>query len=350
MTAVQTAEDVENRSLLGLASPEGLIEVEALMVALAVGRAPDHLGDIAREHLASGGKRVRARVALAAAEALGVPRERAHGWAAAVELLHNATLVHDDIQDGDRVRRDRPTTWAAHGTAQAINTGDLMLMLPFLAIGHGRLPDNVRWSLSRALARAAEITVRGQAAELNLLSRPRVDWGGYATAVAGKTGALLGLPVEGAALIAGLDAACAARFGEEFARIGLLFQLQDDLLDMTDRKGRGLRGSDLYEGKVSALVVDHLALHPSDTLWLLGLLRAPRDATPVEDVELALARFADGGAVDAVRARIDALARTIHASPLLAAVPDLHAVARELLGLIQSSAHRSATEMARSHA
>lgn len=350
MTALHHAEGVSEAGAPGLASPEGLDEVEALMNALAFRSRPDPLCDIVREHLAGGGKRVRARLALAAAEALGVPRGDVIGWASACELLHNATLLHDDIQDGDRIRRGRPTAWSTHGVAQAMNGGDLMLMLPFLALGHTRTTDSRRWLLSAAIARAAEATVRGQACELALLGQGLVGWDSWAHAADGKTGQLLALPVEGAAILAGLDAPTAQRFGEEFARIGLLFQLQDDLLDLTDRKGRDRRGSDLYEGKVSALVVEHLALHPADALWLLALLRAPRNETPPEQVELALARFADGGAVDAVRRRIATVADAIEASPLLNAVPDLRAVARELMALIQRSADRSAAEMARSQA
>lgn len=334
----------------GLISPDGLAETESLMAELVGGSRPSLLGDICAEHLHGGGKRVRARLALAAAESLGVARDDVIGWAAACELLHNATLVHDDIQDGDRTRRDRPTTWAQFGVAQAINAGDLMLMLPFLAIGHVRTHDMHRWSLSRILASAAERTVRGQAAELAMLGQSHFTWAAWEAAAEGKTGALIGLPVEGAAIVGGLDVGTAVRFGEAFARLGVLFQLQDDLLDLTDRKGRGLRGSDIYEGKVSALVVEHLRIHPRDTAWLVALLRAPREATPPEQVELALGRFADGGAVASVRSRLDALAEDVYTSPLLGSVPDLGAVACELIRLIHHSADRSAAEMSRSQA
>ena len=82
-------------------------------------------------------------------------------WAAAVELLHNATLIHDDIQDGDQVRRGQPTTWVRHGQAQAINAGDLLLMLP-LALSQLQTSDSVRWQLSWRLADQAASIVRGQ--------------------------------------------------------------------------------------------------------------------------------------------------------------------------------------------
>src|SRR5215211_7540453 len=92
-----------------------LAEVETLMDRLADEAGGEPAGAMVRRHLATGGKRIRARLALAAMEALDEPREAGVAWAAACELLHNATLVHDDLQDGDRVRRGRPTVWALHG-------------------------------------------------------------------------------------------------------------------------------------------------------------------------------------------------------------------------------------------
>ncbi len=321
----------------GLSSNDGLDAVEALLTRLAVGHRFARSGMMVQEHLATGGKRVRARLALASAEALGVARELAVPWAAACEMLHNATLVHDDIQDGDRMRRDAPTTWVRHGVSQAINAGDLMLMLPFLALEGLNTSGDVRWLLSRALARAAESTVRGQSWEMDLLGGERTSWEDWLRAADGKTGALIGLPVEGAALLAGLDARTAARFAAEFQPLGVLFQLQDDLVDLSDAKGRRRRGSDLYEGKVSALVVEHLALHPGERAWLLELLATPRDATSPEQVEFAMQRFFEGGAVAAVRARVAAYASAVRVSPLLSAVPDLHAIALELVSAMDRS-------------
>jgi hypothetical protein len=119
---------------LGLWADDSLSDVEDAMSRLAVGTRLERSGHMVQEHLATGGKRLRSRLALSAIEAMGGTREHGVGWAAACELVHNATLIHDDLQDGDRVRRGNPTTWVRHGAAQAINAGDLLLMLPFLAI------------------------------------------------------------------------------------------------------------------------------------------------------------------------------------------------------------------------
>ena len=317
----------------GLRSSAGLPAVEQLMGQLAGGDRIDRTGVMVQEHLSTGGKRMRSRLALAAAEALGVDRARAVPWAASVELLHNATLVHDDIQDGDLIRRGQPTVWVRHGVPQAINAGDLLLMLPFVALDHLEADDGVRWRLSRSLSLHAARTVRGQAEELDLLTTGHLDGESYHRAVAGKTGGLFALPVEGAALIAGQSQQRASELGDLFVELGVLFQLQDDVLDLYGDKGRGLRGSDLEEGKVSALVVAHLARCPEDHDWLVGLLRAPRDKTPRSSVELAIRRFRESGALDDVLGRIASIREALAASPLLASEPALRAVALDLCAL-----------------
>ena len=315
----------------GIWSAHGLEEVEALMLRACSGEAFDRLSIVASEHLASGGKRLRARLALGAVEALGGNRAAGIPWAAACELLHNATLLHDDVQDGDRVRRGTAATWVRHGLSQAINAGDLMLMLPYSVLEHLWVGDGLKWRLSLVLAQNAERIVRGQATELDLLTHGKLDWDSYASASEGKTAALFGLPVEGAALLAGMDHHAARQLAEPFRRIGVLFQIQDDVLDLYGDKGRDVIGSDIYEGKVSALVVEHLRLHPGDREWLTGLLAAPRSDTPLEEVERAIAAFREGGALDAVWDRMAAIEHEVDAWPSLRRERRLHAVATALV-------------------
>lgn len=291
------------------------------------------LGEIAHEHLQTGGKRLRARLALATAQALGADPKTAVGWAAACELLHQASLIHDDLQDGDTHRRGRPTTWAKHGVAQAINAGDLLLMLPYDAVERCGCDDATRWQLCRALAGYASEAVRGQATELDLLPEGRLDWQSYLEVVEGKTAALLALPVFGAAMIAGRNRDAAEGFATEFRRLGILFQLQDDVLDLYGDKGRERAANDLYEGKVSALVVEHVRLHPGDREPLLDLLRTPRCSTSAEAVEWAVRRFQEGGAVEGVLRRIRDLVHATESSRTLALEPALHAVAVRVAGV-----------------
>lgn len=313
------------------ASVEGLDATEHLMLELCSGDRLDRLGTLLWEHVSSGGKRLRARLALAATEALGGSRTDAVPWAAACELLHNATLVHDDLQDRDEVRRGKEALWVRYGEPQAINAGDLGLMLPYLAVRRGRgWSDQLRWRLVESLAEHAEDIVRGQALELDLLPRRQLDWGHYQTAVQGKTAALFSLPVFGAALIAGRPLEDARELAAAFGRIGVLFQVQDDILDLYGDKGRDEAGSDLREGKVSALVVEHLARNPADRDWLVELLETDRDATPEHMVDRCIELFRTD-ALEGVWARLEEIQDRVSDTPALRREFRLHAVAIDLI-------------------
>lgn len=320
-------------------APRGADPLEAvqeLMIRLAAGGRLERCGAMVVEHLSAGGKRVRARLALASAQALGSTPSDSVPWAASCELLHNASLVHDDLQDGDRMRRGSPTIWVRHGHAQAINAGDLMLMLPTLALEEMEADDGVRWRLSRALARFAAETVRGQSLEMTLLDSRRFGWADYVRAAHGKTAGFFALPVYGSALLAGRSEAEANRLADEFARIGTLFQIQDDVIDLFGEKGRESVGADVREGKVSALVVEHLRLYPDEAEWLIDILSTPREETSDEVVDEVIRRFRDGGALEEVLDRIYQLASETYQSPTLRAEPALRMVAIQTLEKVLS--------------
>ena len=304
-----------------------LAEIKALMLKLAAGRRFERLGAIVQEHLFTGGKRLRARLALSSMDALGAPTEASIGWAAACELLHNATLIHDDLQDSDPVRRGHFTVWVRHGQSQAINAGDLLLMLPYLALEYMECSDGTKWHLTRAIARRAEDTVRGQSLEMCLLDSGQWDWQSYSDASCGKTSALMVLPVEGAALLAGRDPVTSEAIADAFKPLGLLFQIQDDVLDLYGDKGRGEPGGDIREGRVSALVSEHLRIRPEDKSWLIKLLAKPRDETSDREVELAAERFKAAGTLDAVLDRIRNLADGVKNAEVLLAEQKLRDVA-----------------------
>jgi len=337
MNAVSPTATTAFRHTTALASPlfdhgDLLSRVEARMIELAGNRFVDPGARMVQEHLRTGGKRLRARLALAACEALGGRAEDAVDWAAAVELLHNASLIHDDIQDGDRTRRGQPALWTKYGAAQAINTGDLLLMLPFRALG--RYPIEAQAALTQILAEYAERTVRGQIRELALAASPSRGWGDYFDAVAGKTGTLFALPVRGAAELAGLMPAEASELASVLSSIGVLYQLQDDLLDLYDAKGRAERGSDIYEGRLSAVVLTHLDLYPDDGPELFAVLEKPRWETTREEVERMMTRFVEGGATMQLLGRIELLANQLLASEALDYSPGIHEVARQLVGRV----------------
>lgn len=294
----------------------------------------DPLESIAREHLATGGKKVRAKLVFSAARALGISWEESLHFAAACEVLHNATLIHDDLQDGDEVRRGQPAVWVRYGAAQAINAGDLLLLLPILMLEDAPLPASIRAPLMGALSRRSMRAACGQALELDLLDARLLTWDAYRLSAQGKTGAFFALPVEGVALISGVSSLEARLIGDAVLPLGVLFQAQDDVLDLYGDKGRGSRGNDFKEGKVSALVVAHLELHPEDTEDLCRVLMRPRESTSDADIQRYSDRFLAGGAVELVAARIDALVQQILDTEVLKRFPEIRKlvlhVAREV--------------------
>ncbi len=264
---------------------------EVLINTLIADSSDGGVGEFAKFHFETGGKRLRARLALEAVHALTLnfSASKAVGWAAACELLHNASLVHDDIQDGDRVRRGKPTVWVRCGVAQAINVGDLMWMLSIRAIENLEVQDSIKWHLANLLCRAAVEIIRGQGRELSMTSltvdAPLPNKKAYYQMVQRKTSALFELPVKGAAYLANKNDAEAQKLALPFRRLGVLFQVQDHFLDLYADKGREVRGSDLYEGKLSALVVECVEHTPEAWPELKTILLKSRNETSEKDVE-----------------------------------------------------------------
>ena len=306
--------------------------VESLMAQVV--RGTDPAAKIAIEHLGTGGKRLRARLALEMVGRLGQAPEQGVAWAAACELLHNATLVHDDLQDGDEVRRGSPAAWVTHGAAQAINAGDLLWMAPLQAIEHAEVEPSTKWLLAKTIGRYGDQVVRGQATEWTMSERFDATWDNYLKAIRGKTSALFELPVVGGAFLAGLDSKQADTLADMFAEVGLLFQMQDDVLDLFGNKGRAELGADLYEGKLSALVAAHIEIYPGDREQLRAFLRAPREETRAEDVETWIAKFKQEGALETVCRRIVALAGLSIEPAVAKQFPGVVELRRELVELV----------------
>lgn len=176
------------------------------------------------------GKRIRPSLCLLAAEAVGGLASDAMPGAVAVELVHNFSLVHDEVQDHDAERHHRPTLWAMFGEAQAINAGDFLYTRAIQALSDG--PGDVarRMAALQVLNRAIAAMIGGQWNDLAFEQRPDVAASEYLAMVAGKTGALLGAPLEMGALLAGATAEQASILGRWGRQVGLAFQAHDDYL------------------------------------------------------------------------------------------------------------------------
>jgi geranylgeranyl pyrophosphate synthase len=251
------------------------------------------------------GKRVRPLLCLLTAEALGAPAERAMPFALAIELMHNFALVHDDIQDGDIMRRGRDSAWRRYGMPHAINIGDYLLVHAFRVLVDW--PDAALDAVTRArlvalIGAALDHTHIGQALEMNHRGTREISEEEYLRVAREKTGHYLAAPIQGGAIVAGADEATLATIAEMAMFLGPLFQVMDDVIDLTSGKGREAIGSDVREGKRSFLVA-RVATTASDEerRRLFDVLDKPREETTREDVAWVVALFEKHGTMAAGR-------------------------------------------------
>lgn len=202
------------------------------------------------------GKRLRPIFALLACDAVGGSPENALPAAAAIEILHNFSLVHDDIEDGDETRHHRTTVWKLWGVPLAINAGDAMFALSFAAMNRLNNRGVSAESTLRAIdlfTRTCVILTEGQHMDMQFENQNNVQPGDYFRMIEGKTAALLGCATGIGALIGnGSDEQVSAfeRFGQ---CVGLSFQIQDDILGIwgePDITGKPV-GSDILRQKKS---------------------------------------------------------------------------------------------------
>jgi len=244
----------------------------------------------------AGGKRLRPVLTIAACEACGGSDERVLEPAAALELLHTYSLIHDDLpaMDDDDLRRGRPTVHCAFGEAEAILAGDALHTLAFEILG--TRPEGPEYAMRRseavalvARAAGADGMVGGQVADLEG-SEDRVDAEGLHWIHAHKTGALFAASAELGAIHAGADKASRAALYRYGLTLGLAFQIADDILDCTstaEELGK-TPGKDLRDGKAtfpalfgldaSRAEAGRLAREAAEALQPLGLLTEPLGA------------------------------------------------------------------------
>jgi len=315
--AVQAVVDVGGPEMIRL-----LARVEQRMADLAEGYG-EVLAQHAGDTIAAGGKRLRPLLVCLAA---GVPppeTEEVLRAAVAVELVHGATLVHDDVLDGSQLRRGRPTVFARGGRQLATATGDLLFARAFAELGGGGSIQAVR-SLSRAACELAqgELVQRGDA----FVGEVTVDR--YLERSRLKTGVLFRAACELGALAAGGAVAELGAFGE---RVGVAFQILDDVLDITgppERTGKP-QGADLLDGTITLPVI--LARSADPTLAAVEL----RDVRTAAQAAQLCDRIALTGALGDAKARaLELVARAKRSLPNL---PERQRMALEMVaeGVVQ---------------
>lgn len=249
------------------------------------------------------GKRIRPVLCLLCCEACGGDWEQALPAAAAVELVHNFSLIHDDIEDGDSTRRGRPTVWSVWGVPQALNAGDTLFTLAHLALfrltDRGASTETVLAALRILLTACLRIT-EGQFLDLRFEGEDGVSVEEYLFMIARKTAELLSAACELGALVAGASADVRGRLRTFGHHAGIAFQIQDDILGIWGDPavtGKPV-GSDLRRGKKTFPVLYALNREPG----LRHLLA--NAACSLDNLQAAMALVNHSGAQEAARERV----------------------------------------------
>jgi len=281
------------------------------------------------------GKRVRPTIVLLACAAAGGEWQHALPAAAAVELVHNFSLIHDDIQDNSPLRRGRPTVWKRWGVAQAINAGDAMFTLAHLSLLRleGTALPGIAIQAARILQLACLHLTEGQFLDLAYEAHGDLSLEAYWQMVGGKTAALLAACTELGALLARAPDSRREAYRQFGFSLGMAFQAQDDILGIWGNSaltGKSAE-SDLLSGKKSLPVLYGLTQKGA---FAKRWSQSP--VSPEEIQSLAVQLEAEGGRAyaqaAASRMTDQALQALDEAQPLGEAGQALVALADQLLG------------------
>ncbi len=244
-------EELERRAALVTATIEKLLPV----------MHPRGLYEASRHLVDSGGKRLRPSMLLLAAEAAGGEALALAPAAVSIELVHNFTLIHDDIMDNADVRRGRPAVHKIWGQSGAILAGDTLYSKAFQVLGMtAASPERILGAMNM-LSRTCTAICEGQWLDMEFESKDRVTENEYMEMIEKKTGVLYGASAGMGGLLAGAPLEV-VRALDEFGRLtGMGFQLQDDVIDLlTPEEVSGKKqGGDLIEGKKTLIMIHAFA-------------------------------------------------------------------------------------------
>ncbi|MGM0433607.1 MAG: polyprenyl synthetase family protein [Pseudomonadota bacterium] len=211
-----------------------LRQVQALIKERLVGLDHGPATEAASYQTSTSGSLLRARLALASGHAFQCSNQYRIAAAAACELIHNASLVHDDLSDGDEYRRGKPSVWKQFGSEVALCTGDLLLCTAFGVAADLTDPQESS-SLVRQLTTMTSRTIVGQSREVaSSQQRAHPDLRDYLYTTAAKTVPLIELPLMTGAVAAGADTGVKSRVGRLANAVGLAYQIIDDLDDLVN--------------------------------------------------------------------------------------------------------------------
>jgi len=223
-----------------------------------------HLGweDENPNHMTQG-KRIRPLLLLLTTETAGGNWENAIAAAAAIELLHNFSLIHDDIEDQSEYRRGRLTLWKKHNLPLSLNAGDALYALSFICLSdlHTTCSEKISFQAYQLLSLACLSLTKGQHKDISFEKVTQVSTDEYLTMIEGKTAALLATSSQLGALLAGCDSIKQANYYSFGKNLGLAFQIYDDILGIwgnPKETGKSV-ATDLFNRKKSLPILYGLA-------------------------------------------------------------------------------------------
>jgi geranylgeranyl diphosphate synthase type I len=242
---------------------ENAVRVDAFIDKVLKPRRPEILYEASRHLVMAGGKRLRPYLTVKSCEIVGGKSEDAIPYSAGLEILHNFTLVHDDVMDNDPVRRGTTTVHTKYGIPIAICAGDLLFAKVYEAFTI-HAPHGINAKKTRACVEAAtRATIElceGQALDLSFSSTTIVSEEDYLLMIGGKTSALFRACAEIGAIVGGGSKRQVNSLGKFAYAAGISFQIVDDILGITADKntlGKPI-GSDLREGKKTLIIIHAL--------------------------------------------------------------------------------------------
>ena len=255
------------------------------------------MGHCAKYQLNSGGKRFRAILALLASKIFGLNKQVSHDIAICCEFIHNASLIHDDLQDRDLLRRGLPTIWNRFGDHTAINLGDLFISASFETVSKiNTLPD-LKCLAIEELSKTIKQTLKGQSIEILSRSDFNLKMEDYESTARAKTGGLISLPIKLAMILSGNK--YSTTYFQSLYETGVAYQIQDDLSDFLGFKERGLPGRDLKEGKMNILIMHFIQnATQGDKFILQKFLKKRYDSISEDEITFWLEKIEKKGALD----------------------------------------------------
>lgn len=259
--------------------------VNAQLSATSYGQDPAELYDPIRYMMGLGGKRLRPVLVLMGSDMFSDKPGNAIHAAAAIEVFHNFTLVHDDIMDNAPLRRGKETVYKKYSLPVAILSGDLMLIRAVEILMQTQHADTPK--LLSVFNKAAAEVCEGQQIDMNFESRQQVTHEEYIHMIRLKTAVLLGASLQLGALIGGASEADAQHLYEFGTHIGIAFQIQDDILDSfgeTAQVGKRI-GGDIAANKKTLLLIElEASVHKDDQQLLRALLNETNEDLKIAEV------------------------------------------------------------------